>query len=211
MESGQAGFRPDISGFPLRSNRLNKPCPYSGARILFDTGSDGRILLGNMEKLDIDPCSISEVFISHSHGDHTGGLSGFLDVNKDAKVYVPSSFHFKGEGVISVKESIEIHPNIYSTGELSGIEQSLAVKTEKGIVVIAGCSHSGVSNILKEASGFGKVYALIGGLHGFREFDILKGLDLICACHCTQYQREIKDLYPNKWVEGGVGKEIELK
>ncbi|MCK4351913.1 hypothetical protein KAW65_00715 [candidate division WOR-3 bacterium] len=25
IESGQAGFRPDISGFPLRSNRLNKP------------------------------------------------------------------------------------------------------------------------------------------------------------------------------------------
>jgi len=49
-------------------------------RILFDTGSNGSILLKNMEKLDIDPLSIDEVFISHPHFDHVGGLSAFLSV-----------------------------------------------------------------------------------------------------------------------------------
>ena len=59
-------------------------------KILFDTGANGSILLYNMKKLDIDPMIIDEIFISHYHGDHTGGLSGFLKINKDVKVYVPS-------------------------------------------------------------------------------------------------------------------------
>ena len=49
-----------------------------GKRILFDTGADGRILLSNMEKLKIDPKEIEDVFISHLHWDHTGGLSAFF-------------------------------------------------------------------------------------------------------------------------------------
>ena len=73
-----------------------------------------------------------------------------------------------------------------------------------------GCSHPGVVNILKAASKFGKVYALIGGLHGFNEFDLLKELELICPCHCTQYKSEIKELYPNKCIDGGAGKVISL-
>ena len=48
-----------------------------------------------------------------------------------------------------------------------------------------GCSHSGVGNILKAASQFGKPYALIGGLHGFSDFDLVKDLTLICPTHCT--------------------------
>ncbi len=216
-------------------------------KILFDTGTSGRILLSNMEKLGINPNKIDEVFISHSHFDHTGGLSAFLDKNNNVKVYVPASFRgvHNAKEVIHVKEPIKIHENtrrsnrpfyqlnllksvdgkrklvndgaslrsnecIFSTGELEGIEQSLAVRTEKGIVVIVGCSHPGVKNILKAASQFGKVYALIGGLHGFREFDLLKDLELICPCHCTQFKEEIKSLYPEKYIEGGVGKVIEI-
>jgi len=34
-------------------------------KILFDTGTNGSILLSNMEKLGIEPVSIGEVFISH--------------------------------------------------------------------------------------------------------------------------------------------------
>ena len=54
-------------------------------KILFDTGADGSILLSNMKKLNINPDSIEEVFISHVHFDHTGGLSAFLNVNSDVK------------------------------------------------------------------------------------------------------------------------------
>jgi len=181
-------------------------------KILFDTGASGRILLSNMEKLKIEPSSIDEVFISHPHFDHTGGLSDFLDKNRDVKIYVPSSFkeNLNAKEVIYVKETIKLHESLFSTGELEGIEQSLCVKTEKGIVVIVGCSHPKLENILKVASQFGKVYALIGGLHGFKDFDLLNDLKLVCPCHCTQHKLEIKSLYSEKYVEGGAGKIIEI-
>ena len=181
-------------------------------RILFDTGANGSILLSNMEKLNIDPRSIDEVFISHSHWDHVAGLVYLLKVNNKIKVYVPPSCFepFRAKEVIGVKEALKIHENIFSTGELSGIEQSMAVKTEKGVVVITGCSHSGVGNILNAASKFGKVYALIGGLHGFSEFDLLKDLELVCPCHCTQFKSKIKKLYPEKCTDCGAGKIISL-
>ncbi len=54
--------------------------PQGGRKFLFDTGANGSILLSNMEKLNIDPRSIDEVFISHAHFDHVGGLSAFLNV-----------------------------------------------------------------------------------------------------------------------------------
>ena len=184
-------------------------CP----KILFDTGANGSILLGNMKKLGLDPKSIEEVFISHAHFDHVGGLSDFLRVNNQVKIYVPVSFALDpsmAKEVITVTEPLQIHGNIYSTGELQGIEQSLVVKTKKGLVVIAGCSHPGVGNILEAASQFGKVSALVGGLHGFNQFDLIKDLDLVCATHCTQYKTEIKRLYPEKYIEGGVGKVIEI-
>ncbi len=180
-------------------------------RILFDTGANGKILLGNMERLDIEPEGIDEIFISHSHWDHTGGLPDFLKINPDVTIYSPSSYRPpKAKKIVNIEKAMQIHENIFSTGELMGIEQSLVVKTERGLVVIDGCSHPGVGNILRAASQFGRVYALIGGLHGFREFALLKDLELVCPCHCTQHISEIKRLYPDKYIEGGAGRVIEL-
>ena len=183
-------------------------------KILFDTGMSGSVLLYNMEKLNIDTKAIECVFISHNHWDHTGGLKGFLRLNNNVKLYIPYSlFSFtkpEAREVIKVKGSLKIYENVFSTGQLSNIEQSMTVKTGKGLVVIAGCSHPGVGNILNAARQFGKVIALIGGLHGFSDFDLVKDLDLICATHCTQYKDKIKNLYPEKFIEGGAGRIIEI-
>ena len=180
-------------------------------KILFDTGTDGRILLSNMEKLRIDPAPIEEVFISHSHFDHTGGLSEFLKLNKKAKFYVPPSFSGpKDREVITIKKPTKIHENILSTGELDGIEQSMGIITPKGVVVIDGCSHPYMGHILDAARQFGKIYAIIGGLHGFSEFKLFKDLELICPTHCTQHKAELKRLYPQKYIEGGAGRIIDI-
>jgi 7,8-dihydropterin-6-yl-methyl-4-(beta-D-ribofuranosyl)aminobenzene 5'-phosphate synthase len=184
-----------------------------GERLLFDTGANGDILLGNMKTLGIDPGSIDRVVISHAHWDHTGGLADFLKKNKDVALYVPSSYHVPSDAareVIVVTEPLEIREGIFSTGELQGIEQSLVVMAEKGPVVIAGCSHPGVGEILKAASAHGTVYALIGGLHGSTEFELMEKLGLVCATHCTEFKGEIASRCPDTYLEGGAGVVIDL-
>ena len=182
-------------------------------KILFDAGADGKILLSNMEKLGVNPLSIDEVFISHSHFDHVGGLSTFLNQNREVKVWVPPSLRGvkNAKEVIPIEGPTEIHPGIYSTGELEGIEQALAVKTSKGIVLVVGCSHPYMGNILEAAQQFGKLYGIIGGLHSFSELELLSDLELICPTHCTQHKEEIKKRYPQKYIEGGAGRIIEIK
>ena len=66
-----------------------------------------------------------------------------------------------------------------------------------------------MEHILKTASQFGKVHGIIGGLHATKPGS-LKDLDLICPTHCTQYKSEIKSLYPEKYIEGGAGRIIEV-
>ncbi|MFC2119563.1 MBL fold metallo-hydrolase [Bacteroidota bacterium] len=180
--------------------------------ILFDTGSNGSILLENMNKLDIYTSSIDEVFISHAHFDHIGGLSAFLNENNKVKIYVPLSLTgIRGvKEIIYVDKPIMLHENIFSTGELDHIEQSMVIKTDKGLILVVGCSHPKMEDILKAAEQFGKVYAIIGGLHGFKKFELFKDLGVICPTHCTQHIAEIKSLYPTKYIEGGAGKIIEI-
>jgi 7,8-dihydropterin-6-yl-methyl-4-(beta-D-ribofuranosyl)aminobenzene 5'-phosphate synthase len=177
--------------------------------ILFDTGDNGKILLDNMEILSIDPSFVEEVFISHLHHDHTGGLGDLLKANpKIKKVYTPFSLGLNNEVVL--KKPQKIHNKVFSTGELDSIEQSMGVKTNKGIVLIVGCSHPYMGTILDEAGKFGDLYAIIGGLHGFSEFDLFKDLKLICPTHCTQHKEELKKLYPSNYLEGGAGRVIEI-
>lgn len=164
-----------------------------------------------MEKLEIDPLVISDVFISHAHFDHTGGLLAFLEQNSDVAVWIPGSVRgrLNAREVVPVQAARELYEGIYSTGELEGIEQSLCIRTEKGIVIVAGCSHPKMEHILDAAGQFGKVYGIIGGFHGNRP-ESLKNLELICATHCTQHIPGIRSMYPRQYVEGGAGKVIEI-
>ena len=96
-------------------------------KILFDTGANGKILLGNMKKLGIEPEEIEDVFISHYHFDHTGGFSDFLDENSRVTVWIPPSFRGlkNAKEIIKLDKPQKLYDGIYSTGELEGIEQSL--------------------------------------------------------------------------------------
>nr|MBN2276938.1 MBL fold metallo-hydrolase [candidate division Zixibacteria bacterium] len=185
---------------------------FDNHRILFDTGADGRILLKNMAALKIEPESIEIVFISHLHWDHTGGLQSFIRLNPDVRLYIPANYDPPADArkVVGIKDPVQIEKNLFSTGLLEEIEQSLIIKTAHGIVTVVGCSHSGVENILKSAGKHGKNFALIGGLHGFENYEALRDLVHVCPTHCTQHKTEIKEAYPKKYIDGGAGKIIEL-
>ena len=75
---------------------------------------------------------------------------------------------------------------------------------------MAGCSHSSVENIFRVAKQFDKIIGLIGGLHDFNNFPLLKELKVICPTHCTTHKQKIKELFPKRYTSGGVGKTISL-
>jgi len=182
-----------------------------GKKILFDPGAKGPLLLGNMQALQISPLEVDTVFISHIHWDHTGGLADFLKVNP-VSVYLPKSCPPIGTPPESTRVSapLEIYPGIYSTGELQGIEQSLVIHAGDGCVVVAGCAHPGVKAILKAASTFGRVRALVGGLHGFDDFRLIKTLETVCPTHCTRHIQKIKTRFPDAFISGGAGRVISI-
>ena len=181
-------------------------------RILFDTGSNGELLLRNLESLKIDPLSIDDIFISHSHFDHMGGLSAFLNKNSDVFIHVPLSV--KGirnvRKVVHYHEPTKIHEHFYTTGELDHLEQSLAIETENGLLLIVGCCHPPMTDIFESLYQYGKIFGIIGGLHSFNKFELLADLELICPCHCTKFKNELRSIYPEKCIEVGVGYKLEI-
>jgi len=180
--------------------------------ILFDTGGNGKILLENLMNLQIDPQSVDDIVISHSDFDHIGGLSTFLNSNLKAVVHIPISFRgIRYPNEVKYYDKLtRIYKNIYLTGELAKREQSLAIKTENGLVLIIGCGHPGISEIIDSVTKIGSVYAIIGGLHDFKEFEIIDKIEKICPAHCTKYKEKIKILFPEKFIENGVGEIIEF-
>jgi len=203
-------------------------------RILFDTGADRAVELRNIEQLGIDLGQVEAIFLSHAHGDHTGGLSGVLEAASGPKVYLGRSFPRSlkdgvrryGAEPVEVTGPMELFENIYSTGELGTMikEQSMIVKIKKGLVVITGCAHPGVVNIVRSAKEQldGEIHLILGGFHlsGMSDsqvssiIDSLKELEVEKAspCHCTG-ERAIelfKEAYEEDFIANGVGNVIEI-
>lgn len=196
--------------------------------VLFDTGGDSEILLGNMEKMGIDPGQIDVVVLSHIHGDHTGGLKGFLERNSNVTIYIPESFpdnfrqKIKSQGArfVDVSHARKITGPVYTTGELYGPpeEQSLVINSEKGLVVITGCAHPGIVNIVEKARELMErdVCLVVGGLHHprlsvvkeFRELGVKK----VAPSHCTggPAREAFAEEYKENYIKSGVGKIIEI-
>lgn len=58
-----------------------------GKKILFDTGAS-EAFAQNAQKLDVNLKDVDALVVSHHHFDHGGGLARFLEMNREAKVYL---------------------------------------------------------------------------------------------------------------------------
>jgi 7,8-dihydropterin-6-yl-methyl-4-(beta-D-ribofuranosyl)aminobenzene 5'-phosphate synthase len=124
--------------------------------------------------------------------------------------------------IITTEHPVALAPGIFSTGSIPRVmatptpphlyrrtadnwepdrfpdEQALVVETVMGLVIVTGCCHAGVLNTLlaaQAATGVGRVYALVGGLHlheaAATEVAALAerlrpfGLQQVCLSHCS--------------------------
>jgi 7,8-dihydropterin-6-yl-methyl-4-(beta-D-ribofuranosyl)aminobenzene 5'-phosphate synthase len=71
---------------------------YRGRTILFDGGTSPVILEHNAKALGVDLTEVDTVVLSHSHGDHTGGINHVIAVNPDVAIYVPYDWGFAAGG-----------------------------------------------------------------------------------------------------------------
>jgi 7,8-dihydropterin-6-yl-methyl-4-(beta-D-ribofuranosyl)aminobenzene 5'-phosphate synthase len=169
------------------------------------------------------------VILSHEHYDHIGGLSAFLELNKNVSVYIIKSFPEKvkemiksaGAEIVYEPAIKEICKNVYLSGTLGTQieEQSLAIDTPNGLVVITGCSHPGIIEILKhfKSSLNKEIYMVFGGFHLMRldesEISLIVtemkklGVNKCGATHCTgDKQIELfKKAFGDNYVQMGVG------
>lgn len=197
--------------------------------ILFDTGGRGELLLSNMTKLAFKPEDVDIIVLSHFHGDHTGGLSTFLQVNNNVKVYMPKTFPSRlredvkqsGVAVVECDDPCKVCDSVWTTGVLgSGIqEQGVYLKMPRGLIVITGCAHPGIVHMAEAARKHADmpVYAVLGGFHkagasrgeidkaiqGFKEL----GIQRVAPCHCSgdETRRLMKEAFTDGYLQAGVG------
>ncbi|DAB10729.1 TPA: MBL fold metallo-hydrolase [Candidatus Gastranaerophilales bacterium HUM_15] len=199
-------------------------------KILFDTGYSD-VFIKNAETLGLDFGDITDIVISHGHNDHTRGLTYFelrgvpliahpnifdtkIDENKihygcpiseeelgrkyrlnltNRPFWLNNEFVFLGE--IPENKSADID------------DTALVHKTNEGIFIITGCSHSGIINIINYAKQVCRDERILGVLGGFHFLKKSKEeLEEICSlmlkagvnpeyplypCHCCDLKSKI--------------------
>jgi len=205
-------------------------CLVTGLKrtILFDAGKDGDILLFNMEALGVGPEDVDVVVLSHEHSDHTGGLDRIVVQNDRITVYYPASSsaasisraQAAGAALVPVDAPTSIGEGVLVTSPLGApAESALVVHTPEGPVLITGCAHPGIVEMVRAASDLvsARVFAVLGGFHlvscsGDQVGRIIEGLKELgverCGpAHCTgeAATAQIKAAFGEGFIEMGVG------
>lgn len=151
-------------------------------KILFDTFGDAKVFFRNLKKFNVNIKKIKSVVISHEHWDHVNGLKRLLLLDNKFKVYIckHSQEAFKSEldalsaNIREIEALSSVDKKIFTTGELNNkgsypdiYEQSLVLSNKKGLVVITGCAHPGIVEMVSFIkSRFKKdIDLLLGGFH----------------------------------------------
>lgn len=160
----------------------------------------------------------------------------FLEENK-------ITTHYINEDMKSITENLMVFTNFNRNAEFENTNQtmylkedgqykidkfldeiSLGIKTDKGLLIIVGCSHVGIVNIIDsiiDRSGM-DIYGIIGGTHLVKEdeekinkvIEYLKEKDikLIGACHCTGKQGEtmLEQQLEDQFINNNTGDILDL-
>ena len=119
---------------------------------------------------------------------------------------IPSFNDFEGKK--SFKDRKIVLPSGEIVDDFVKDDTALIYKSSEGIIIITGCSHSGICNIIQYAISIAekkwrvsKVKTVIGGLHLINSYSILldkiinflkdRGISEIYPCHCTDLAAKI--------------------
>ncbi len=204
----------------------------SSHRILFDMGQSD-LFLKNAEALGIDLAKVDLAVLSHGHYDHGGGLSAFLEINKNASVYLSRHAfgdYYNADGkYIGLDDSLQSNSCLILTADTQSIgegltlysknsaprnhslgafglterignellpdrflhEQYLFIEENSRRILISGCSHKGILDLVNWFSPD----VLVGGFH-LMKMTIGDSLSRVAdeldahtteyyTCHCT--------------------------
>lgn len=188
---------------------------FNDKHIIFDTGGDKSAFFGNVEKLGIQLSSVTHIIFSHQHWDHTAGFTQVIEkLSNNCQIYVPFKFDAKllaqvpdGKRLNLIKDVVEIEDNVFLMvlkGRscvvkecFSVYEQSLVINRATGSVILTGCAHPGIKNILNSVKNNWEMNIdwVIGGFHLHRSFNKtinsvvqdFNSLNVknVAPCHCT--------------------------
>jgi 7,8-dihydropterin-6-yl-methyl-4-(beta-D-ribofuranosyl)aminobenzene 5'-phosphate synthase len=192
------------------------------------------------ERPDLKLYGHSDIFIPKYSQRSSGFLYRGMNITRDDV-----------ENFIPVNKAREIEKGLWMTGEITvhnrekiirpdyklkiddelkvdqfKDDQALFIETKEGIVVLLGCSHSGVVKTLKhikKLTAGQKIVVIIGGMHLIHAdmeridsiIDYLQELnfDLLVPLHCTGFKAAAKlnSIFKDKVIAGGVGKKFSFQ
>jgi len=203
--------------------------------ILFDMGANALILLENLRRLGLDLADVDAVVLSHEHQDHVGGFGALLALEHSCRIYAPKSFppqlrsEFDREWIepIDVSGPMPVCADATTTGELGGriVEQALVLRLSGGLVVVTGCAHPGIVEVVEAAHALypdDPIDLVLGGFHLLRATEaevrtigarlLELGVRRLAPTHCTgdRARAILAETFPHEDLDVGLGAVIEL-
>jgi len=175
---------------------------------------------------------IEAVILSHMHWDHIGCLLYVIAAKPGVDVYAPAAFsrgflrdvRARAHAVVETRLATRVAEHVWTTEVLQDpfLEQALYVDSAEGIVVVTGCAHPGVVELVRSAQRVSDktVHAVLGGFHmtGMGQGEIAQvvdglrdlGVHRVGPCHCSgdAARDAMREAFGSDYLDIGVGSQL---